>query len=103
MYAGRHNNIFVRMLSAPGLWVQRLTTKEPTLDMLEIAIVSTKCALRDEIPEFMEFFNNREWEKKNEEASDVENNAEALAEIAKDNNEKTEDSDNAAASAEEEK
>ncbi len=62
MYAGKHNNVFVRMLSAPGLWVQRLTTKEPTLDMLEVAIVSTKCALRDEFPEFMEFYNNREWE-----------------------------------------
>ena len=64
MYAGRHNNIFVRILSAPGLWVQRLTTKEPTLDMLEVAIVSTKCALRDELSEFMEFYKNREWEKK---------------------------------------
>jgi hypothetical protein len=52
------------MLSAPGLWVQRLTTKEPTEDMLEIAIISTKCALRDEIAEFEEFFNARPWEKK---------------------------------------
>ncbi len=62
MYAGRHNNIFVRILSAPGLWVQRLTTKEPTADMLEVAICSTKCALRDEFPEFMEFFTSRAWE-----------------------------------------
>ena len=66
MYAGKHDGILVRMLSAPGLWVQRLTTKEPTLDMLEVAIVSTKCALRDEFPEFMEFYKNREWEKKEE-------------------------------------
>ena len=74
MYAGRHNGIIVRMLSAPGLWVQRLTTKEPTLDMLEVAIVSTKCALRDQFPEFMEFYNNREWEKKEatEESADTE-------------------------------
>ena len=64
MYAGKHNNVFVRMLSAPGLWVQRLTTKEPTSDMLEVAIVSTKCALRDEYPEFMEYFNSRGWEKR---------------------------------------
>ncbi len=61
-YAGRHDNILVRILSAPGLWVQRLTTKEPTPDMLEVAIVSTKCALRDENPEFMEFFQSRAWE-----------------------------------------
>ncbi len=64
MFAGKHDNLFVRILSAPGLWVQRITTCEPTLDMLEVAIVSTKCALRDEFPEFMEYYNNREWEKK---------------------------------------
>ena len=34
--------------------------------MLEIAIVSTKCALRDEFPEFMEFFNAKSWEAKKE-------------------------------------
>ena len=34
--------------------------------MLEIAIVSTKCALRDEFPEFMEFWNERSWEAKAE-------------------------------------
>ncbi len=63
MLAGKHDNILTRILSAPGLWVQRLTTKEPTEDMVEVAIVSTKCALRDEFPEFMEFFKSREWEK----------------------------------------
>ena len=78
MYAGKHNGIIVRMLSAPGLWVQRLTTKEPTEDMLEVAIVSTKCALRDEFPEFMEYYNARGWEKKSDEnnASDVSSNEE---------------------------
>lgn len=62
MYAGKHSGVFVRILSAPGLWVQRLTTKEPTPDMLEVAIVSTKCALRDEFPEFKEYFDARAWE-----------------------------------------
>lgn len=75
-YAGKHNNLFVRILSAPGLWVQRLTTKEPTEDMLEIAIISTKCALRDEYPEFMEFYESRAWEKK-EEASSAEDSESA--------------------------
>ena len=70
MFAGKHDNLIVRLLSAPGLWVQRITTKEPTLDMLEVAIVSTKCALRDEIPEFMEFYLARAWEKKPEEATE---------------------------------
>ncbi len=63
-FAGKHDNIVVRMLSAPGLWVQRLTTKEPTPDMLEVAIISTKCALRDEDPEWMAFYESRAWEKK---------------------------------------
>ena len=62
MFAGKHDNIFTRIMSAPGLWVQRITTKEPTLDMLEIAIISIKCALRDDFPEFMEFYNSRAWE-----------------------------------------
>lgn len=73
MIAGKHDNIITRIISAPGLWVQRITTKEPTLDMLEVAIVSTKCALRDEFPEFMEFFNEKGWEPKKEEVADGEN------------------------------
>lgn len=72
MIAGKHDNIITRIISAPGMWVQKITTKEPTLDMLEIAIVSTKCALRDEFPEFMEFWNERGWEPKTEEVADEE-------------------------------
>lgn len=52
MYAGKHNNLLVRMLSAPGLWMQRITTKEPTDDMLECAITALKCAMPDEFPDF---------------------------------------------------
>ena len=62
MFAGKHDNIITRVLSAPGLWVQRITTKEPTADMLEVAIISTKCALRDSYPEFREFYESRAWE-----------------------------------------
>ncbi len=70
MIAGKHDNFLTRAISAPGLWVQRITTKEPTLDMLEVAIVSTKCALRDEFPEFMEFFDGKGWETKPEEVAE---------------------------------
>lgn len=66
MYAGKHVNPFTRALSAPGLWVQRLTTKEPDEKMLECAIVSIKCALRDDFPEFREFWQSRGWEKREE-------------------------------------
>ena len=70
MIAGKHDNVITRIISAPGMWVQKITTKEPTSDMLEIAIISTKCALRDEFPEFMEFWNERSWEPKTEEATE---------------------------------
>ncbi len=66
LLAGKHDNFLTRILSAPGLWVQRITTKEPTEDMLEVAIISLKCALRDEFPEFREFFEARPWESKPE-------------------------------------
>ena len=39
-YAGRHSNPFTRALSAPGLWLQRLTTFEPDLSQLEVAIAA---------------------------------------------------------------
>lgn len=70
--AGKHNNIITRALSAPGLWVQRITTKEPDEKMLEVAITSLKCALRDEFPEFMEFYNEKPWERKSEAAESSE-------------------------------
>ncbi len=84
MFAGKHDNVVTRAFSAPGLWVQRLTTKEPTEDMLEVAITSIKCALRDDFPEFREFFENREWEKNpepdNPTAEESKADTEALAE-----------------------
>jgi uncharacterized protein YqhQ len=43
-FAGKHtDNRFLMTLLAPGLWLQRLTTREPTLDQLEVSIR----ALRD--------------------------------------------------------
>ena len=82
MFAGKHDNFVTRALSAPGLWVQRITTKEPTLDMLEVAITSIKCALRDDFPEFREFYENRAWEPKKEEheTPEADLSDEALAE-----------------------
>lgn len=40
--AGSTNNIIVRILSAPGMWLQRLTTKEPDESMIEVAIKSVE-------------------------------------------------------------
>lgn len=40
--AGRSNNILIRVISAPGMWMQRLTTKEPDEDMVTVAIASVE-------------------------------------------------------------
>ncbi len=37
-YAGRHDNFLVNIFSAPGLWIQKITTKEPDEEMAEVAI-----------------------------------------------------------------
>lgn len=39
------DNSFTRILIQPGLWLQRITTKEPSLDQLEVAIAALKAAL----------------------------------------------------------
>ena len=43
--AGRYDNLFTRIVSWPGLQVQRLTTKEPDDSMIEVAIASMKAVL----------------------------------------------------------
>lgn len=47
-YAGTHDNIFVKILSAPGLMMQRISTKEPTDDIIEVGIASLKAVLPEE-------------------------------------------------------
>ncbi len=44
--AGNNDNLFTRILSAPGLAMQRITTREPDDSMIEVAIA----ALRECIP-----------------------------------------------------
>jgi uncharacterized protein YqhQ len=46
----RHNRI-TKFLIAPGLWIQRITTQEPSDDQLEVAIVALQNALGVEKPE----------------------------------------------------
>ena len=45
--AGKYDNIATRIISAPGLWIQRITTKEPNDKQIECAIA----ALKECIPE----------------------------------------------------
>lgn len=55
--AGRSDNPVVSVLSRPGLWLQRLTTKEPERDMVEVAIAAVeevfdwKAYLKENFPE----------------------------------------------------
>lgn len=48
-YAGKHDNVFTKILSAPGLWMQRITTAEPTDDMMEVAIASILAVLPEDL------------------------------------------------------
>lgn len=44
-FAGCHENLFVKIVSAPGLWMQKITTNEPTDDIIEVGIAALKAAL----------------------------------------------------------
>ena len=53
-WAGRSDNWLVKILSLPGIYLQKLTTKEPTLEQLEVAIAAVKAVLNDgeDVPYF---------------------------------------------------
>ena len=46
--AGRHDNVFTRIISAPGHLMQRITTKEPDDSMIECAIAAVKEVIPDD-------------------------------------------------------
>jgi uncharacterized protein YqhQ len=52
MLAGKHDNFLTRIMSAPGLWMQRITTKEPDEKQLAIAICAIKASMPEEFPDF---------------------------------------------------
>lgn len=41
-FAGRHDNLFVNIISKPGMWLQNLTTREPEDEMIEVGIASVE-------------------------------------------------------------
>ena len=47
-FAGKCDNVFVKIISAPGMALQKLTTKEPEKDMIETAILALKGVLEEE-------------------------------------------------------
>lgn len=46
--AGKHDNVFTRIISAPGMWMQRITTVEPDDDMIECAIAAIEKVIPDD-------------------------------------------------------
>ncbi|MCY4602624.1 MAG: DUF1385 domain-containing protein, partial [Gemmatimonadetes bacterium] len=49
-FSGKKRNApLVRLLSAPGLWLQRITTREPDDDQLEVALFALRRALSEEV------------------------------------------------------
>lgn len=65
--AGKYDNVFTRVLSAPGTLMQRITTKEPTDDIIEVGIAAIKVSLGLEKENFTEM---------NADETDAENDAE---------------------------
>ena len=59
-FCGAHENVVTKILRAPGLAMQRLTTVEPSDEMLQVAIVALKLAL--EIPSDMEEGHHEAYE-----------------------------------------
>lgn len=54
-FAGRYENWFLNIFSKPGMWMQRLTTKEPDDEMIEVGIASVEAV-----------FDWRSWQKEEE-------------------------------------
>lgn len=48
MFAGKHDNAFTRVLSTPGMWMQKLTTAEPDDQQIEVAITAMKAVIPEE-------------------------------------------------------
>ncbi|MBQ5809182.1 MAG: DUF1385 domain-containing protein [Clostridia bacterium] len=75
MFAGKHDNAFTRLFSAPGLWMQRLTTHEPDDEQLKVAITALKCAMpetfdRAEIDAELEALKSKKEEPTEENTED---------------------------------
>jgi uncharacterized protein YqhQ len=49
--AGNHDNAFTRILSAPGLALQKITTREPDDSQIEVAIAAMKPCIPDNLEE----------------------------------------------------
>lgn len=60
-WAGRNDNAFVNIVSKPGMLLQKLTTKEPDSDMVEVAIKAVEAVF--DWQEFLEAYYENETDK----------------------------------------
>lgn len=47
-FCGKHDNKLTRIIAAPGLWAQRITTREPDKSMCEVAIKAIEAVIPDD-------------------------------------------------------
>ena len=47
-WAGRHDNGFTKILTAPGMWLQNFTTNEPDDSMIEVGIAAVEAVLPEQ-------------------------------------------------------
>lgn len=78
-WAGRSDNAFINVISKPGLWMQKLTTREPDRDMAEVAIAAVE-AVFDWRAFLDEYYADLEGEEARNEA--VKASEQALADEA---------------------
>lgn len=78
-WAGRSDNAFINIISKPGLWMQKLTTREPDRDMAEVAIAAVE-AVFDWRAFLDEYYADLEGEEARNEA--VKASEQALADEA---------------------
>ena len=70
---GKYDNLLTRIISAPGLWLQRITTKEPEDDMIEIAIASLRACEPEnaDVDRSVDAIQKNEQEEENHEQDNI--------------------------------
>ena len=77
--AGKRDSAFLTLISAPGLWLQKLTTKEPDAKMVEVAIAATEAVFDWEAFQKKHFETKRVKRKRREaDGHEVETDEETL-------------------------
>ncbi|WFD10591.1 DUF1385 domain-containing protein [Tepidibacter hydrothermalis] len=62
--AGKYDNIFVKIISLPGMMLQKITTREPDDEQLEVALCALKVALGEEVEKNDDKTNDEKVDKR---------------------------------------